>query len=117
MIPKIRRWIETATGKKIKKFTMLGSWVVRQFQNEYNPTHWHNGHISGVGYLKVPLNQGDYSQNNKRKNQNGKIDFIFGSVKKHWGILHVYKPEKISYSWGFYTSHSTGFFLKRTSAR
>ena len=44
-------------------------------------------------------------------------DFIFGSVKKHWGILHGYKPEKISYSWGFYTSHSTGFFLKRTSAR
>ena len=21
-------------------------------------------------------------------------DFIFGSVKKHWGILHGYKPKK-----------------------
>ena len=45
------------------------------------------------------------------------IDFIFGSVKKHWGILHGYKPQKIFYSWGFYSSHSTGFFLKKTSAQ
>ena len=44
-------------------------------------------------------------------------DFLFGSVKKHWGILHGYKPEKISYSWGFYSSHSTGFFIKRLSAK
>ena len=44
-------------------------------------------------------------------------DFIFGSVKKHWGILHGYKPKKIKYSWGFYTSHSTGFFLKNLSAK
>ena len=43
-------------------------------------------------------------------------DFIFGSVKKHWGVLHGYKPEKIKYSWGFYSSHSTGFFIKRNSA-
>ena len=40
-------------------------------------------------------------------------DFFFGSVKKHWGILYGYKPWKISYTWGFYTSHSTGFFIKK----
>ena len=45
------------------------------------------------------------------------IDFIFGSVKKHWGILHGYKPNKIFYSWGFYSSHSTGFFLKNAAAK
>ncbi len=45
------------------------------------------------------------------------LDFFFGSVKKHWGILHGYRPEKISYSWGFYSSHSTGFFIKRSSAK
>ena len=50
-----------------------------------------------------------------RKNQ--ALDFIFGSVKKHWGILHGYRPEKIYYSWGFYSSHSTGFFIKRKSAK
>jgi glycosyltransferase involved in cell wall biosynthesis len=48
--------------------------------------------------------------------KNNNIDFIFGSVKKHWGVLHGYKPEKIKYSWGFYSSHSTGFFIKRESA-
>ena len=45
------------------------------------------------------------------------FDFIFGSVKKHWGILHGYKPHKIKYSWGFYSSHSTGFFIKRDVAQ
>ena len=50
----VQRWIETETGKKMKKFHLEQSWVVRQFQNEYNPTHWHSGHISGAGFLKVP---------------------------------------------------------------
>ena len=45
------------------------------------------------------------------------LDFIFGSVKKHWGIVHGYKPQKIYYSWGFYSSHSTGFFIKNNSAK
>ncbi len=49
--------------------------------------------------------------------KNPKIDFIFGSVKKHWGILHGYYPKKIFYSWGFYSSHSTGFFIKKNSAK
>ncbi len=46
-----------------------------------------------------------------------KKDFIFGSVKKHWGVLHGYKPYKIKWSWGFYSSHSTGFFIKKDSAK
>ena len=50
-------------------------------------------------------------------NNNPSIDFIFGSVKKHWGILHGYKPWKIKWSWGFYSSHSTGFFIKLLSAQ
>ena len=44
------------------------------------------------------------------------IDFFFGSVKKHWGTISGYYPKKINYSWFFYTSHSTGFFLKRHAA-
>ena len=39
-------------NEKINKFELIGSWVVRQFQGEYNPTHWHTGHISAAGYLK-----------------------------------------------------------------
>ena len=46
-----------------------------------------------------------------------KKDFIFGAVKKHWGLLYGYKPWKIYFSWGFYSSHSTGFFIKRSSAK
>jgi len=45
------------------------------------------------------------------------IDFIFGSVKKHWGILHGYRPWRISWSWFFYSSHSTGFYIKTSSAK
>jgi len=48
--------------------------------------------------------------------KNPEVDFIFGSVKKHWGILHGYNPWKIFFSWGFYTSHSTGFFIKKDAA-
>lgn len=44
-------------------------------------------------------------------------DFFFGAVKKHWGILHGYRPWKISFTWGFYSSHSTGFFIKRDAAK
>ena len=45
------------------------------------------------------------------------VDFFFGSVKKHWGVLSGYYPRKIKYSWFFYTSHSTGFFIKRKAAK
>jgi glycosyltransferase involved in cell wall biosynthesis len=44
-------------------------------------------------------------------------DFFFGSVKKHWGILYGYKPWKIFYTWNFYSSHSTGFYIKREAAK
>ena len=45
------------------------------------------------------------------------VDFFFGSVKKHWGVISGYYPRKIKYSWFFYTSHSTGFFIKRKAAK
>ena len=48
------KWVELETNKKIKKFQLVNSWIIRQFENEYNPTHWHGGHISGAGFLKVP---------------------------------------------------------------
>ena len=46
-----------------------------------------------------------------------KKDFIFGAVKKHWGTLYGYKPYKIFLELGFYSSHSTGFFIKTNSAK
>jgi glycosyltransferase involved in cell wall biosynthesis len=50
-------------------------------------------------------------------NQYPEKDFIFGAVRKHWGVLFGYKPWKIKFSWGFYSSHSTGFFIKTDSAK
>ena len=47
---------------------MIDSWVVRQFKNEYNPIHWHSGHVSGAGFLKVPKNLGDHVQNKDTHN-------------------------------------------------
>lgn len=48
--------------------------------------------------------------------KNPEVDFFFGSVKKHWGTISGYYPKKIKYSWFFYTSHSTGFFIKKNAA-
>ena len=61
------RWIKAETEMNINKFKILNSWVVRQFENEYNPTHWHSGHISGAGFLKVPRILGKHVQRKKFK--------------------------------------------------
>jgi hypothetical protein len=73
-------WLKITSGKELKNLELINSWIVRQFKNEYNPTHHHSGHISGVGYLKVPQNMGSTVQDNKRNNQNGKLVFIHGSA-------------------------------------
>ena len=74
-----QKWIELVYKKKISKFEIISSWIVRQFKDEYNPTHWHGGHISGVGYLKVPSNLGSTKQVNKKTNLNGYLQLIHGS--------------------------------------
>ena len=67
-------------GKKISKFNLLDTWVVRQFKNEYNPTHWHGGHISGAGFLKVPKILGESVQKKKDINyRGGNLQLIHGS--------------------------------------
>jgi len=75
-----KRWIEIETKKKLTKFNVIESWVVRSFQNEYNPTHWHNGHISGAGFLKVPKALGKHVQDKKSKSyRGGNLQLIHGS--------------------------------------
>tara|TARA_Y100000816_G_scaffold285902_1_gene266190 strand:- start:436 stop:1068 length:633 start_codon:yes stop_codon:yes gene_type:complete len=75
----VQKWIELVEKKKISKFNLLSSWIVRQFENEYNPVHKHGGHISGVGYLKLPDDFGEPFQASKKGNPNGKLMFIHGS--------------------------------------
>jgi hypothetical protein len=72
-------WIKFSGFGEIKKFDVLSAWIVRQFKNDYNPTHWHTGHVSGVGYLKVPNSFGETTQKTKKTNSNGKLELIHGS--------------------------------------
>ncbi len=51
---------------------------------------------------------------NKYFNEIPELDFLFGSVYKH-KLLYGYNPKKIMWSFGFYTSHSVGFFIKFSS--
>ena len=50
----VEDYIFKSLGKKISKIKIKNFWVVRQFNDEYNPIHFHDGHISGVGYLMIP---------------------------------------------------------------
>ena len=66
------------------------------------------------------LNSDDYYYKNALKiavnyfKKYKKIDFLFGSVIKH-KLLHGYNPNKIYWSFGFYSAHSIGFFIKKKS--
>ena len=75
----VTNWIKHCGKPQIKEFNVLSTWIVRQFKDEYNPVHWHSGHVSGVGYLKVPQNLGNNKQENKKRNENGKLELIHGS--------------------------------------
>ena len=63
------------------------------------------------------LNSDDYYFNNTLEIVNNyfsknNIDFLFGSVEKY-KLMHGYSSWKIHFSFGFYTSHSVGFFINR----
>ena len=65
--------------QKIKEIKILNLWVVRQFKGEYNPIHYHEGDLSGVGYLKLPTGMTSNKMvKNKKVKTNGTIDFING---------------------------------------
>jgi len=107
--------------------------IIKKYQNKIN--YWVSEDDKGIysAFNKgLSLSQGGYigfvNSDDKLKKkalsilgkyirQYPDLDFFFGTVKKHWGVLHGYKPWKIFYSWGFYTSHSTGFYIKTESAK
>ena len=89
----VSKWVLKEQNKKIKNFQLIKSWIVRQFQNDYNPVHYHSGHISGAGYLKVPSNLGMTTQVDKTTNENGKLQLIYGSPNLLSKSTHIIKPE------------------------
>ena len=81
LIKNIKIYLNKSDVKKIKEIKIINLWVVRQLKNEYNPIHYHEVQLSGVGYLKIPkdMNQNKFVKNKKFKT-NGTIDFINGQT-------------------------------------
>ena len=79
LIKNINKFLSNDKITNIKKIKILNLWVVRQFKGEYNPIHYHEGDLSGVGYLKLPKGMTNNKMvKNKKLKTNGTIDFING---------------------------------------
>ncbi len=103
----------------IKKYkTKVAYWVSEKDEGLYDAMNKGikrcSGDIIGI------LNSDDFYYPEALKivneyfNSNKELDFLFGSVEKY-KLLHGYNPKKIKWSFGFYTSHSVGFFIKKKS--
>ena len=109
--------LNNKVGKKITKFQMIESWIVRQFENEYNPAHYHHGHISGVGYLKVPDDLGKTFQKNKQ-NSNGHLQLLHGSKQFLSNPVLDIKPKVGDfYFFPAYLTHTVYPFINKTQER
>jgi len=75
------------------------------------------------GKIIVFINSGDLFTKNALKivyskfNKNKKIDFVFGTVLRHYTKKSILKSgfstNRLIYNFDFATAHSTGFFLKK----
>ena len=75
----INKFLSNEKIQNIKEIKILNFWIVRQFKGEYNPIHYHEGDLSGVGYLKLPKGMiNNKLVKNKKIKTNGTIDFING---------------------------------------
>ena len=86
------------TSNIIKKYNQFIDIYIRKFDNslwEADDLFEKNAVNYAVKYLK-----------------NRKIDFVFGTVFKHI-TKHGFYPDIAKYSFGFYTTHSMGFFIKK----
>ena len=86
----VKSFIHKTTKKRVKAIKILNFWIVRQYKNEYNPVHYHDGHLSAVGYLKVPKN---LNKSKKQVKTNGTIDFINGSKNFLCESIHNHVPK------------------------
>ena len=86
----IRKFVKMTCGKITKKVEIKNLWIVSQYAKEFNPVHYHDGHISGVGYLIIPK-----SEKKTKKNSSiyGSIDFINGNKMFLSDSIHNHKPK------------------------
>ena len=94
LIGSIKKYLKKSNIKKIKEIKIINLWVVRQFKNEYNPIHYHEGQLSGVGYLKIPKNMNlNKLVKNKKIKTNGTIDFINGQKNFLSNSIYNFNPK------------------------
>ena len=86
----VYNFIKSTLNKEFNSFEIKSSWAVCQFESDYNPIHWHDGHLSGVMYTKIPS---DFGGSYKELNKNGNIAFIHGSTQLTASSVFDVKPK------------------------
>ena len=84
----VKNFIKKTCRKNTNKIKIKNLWVVSQYSSEFNPVHYHSGHISGVGYLKLPKNF-----STKKNKVYGSIDFINGNKMFLSESIHNHVPK------------------------
>lgn len=105
--------------KKYKKY--IDYWVSEKDKGLYHA--WNKALKIAKGEIFTVLCSDDYyfkntfSIVNKYFTKYTKINFLFGAAKMGWGVIHKYEPEKIKWSFGFYTTTTPAFFIKTKDAK
>ena len=86
----VYNFVKSTLNKELKTLEVKSSWAVCQFENDYNPIHWHDGHLSGVMYTKITQ---DFGSSYKTVNKNGNIAFIHGSTQLTAASVYDVRPE------------------------
>jgi hypothetical protein len=104
-IGRFAQWMETRNSLGMRKLDQqknrygieyVAGWVIRQYEDEYNPIHIHTGcRLSCVGYLSMPEGidkefEEDYKDHHP---SHGHIQFVHGTPS-HWSSTNfMVKPE------------------------
>ena len=103
-----------------KNNSKIDYWISEKDRGIYDAMN--KGIRLGNGLLVVMLNSDDIFYKHAVKiatsyfNRYKNIDFLFGSVIKY-KLLYGYRPWKIRWSFGFYSTHSIGFFIKKKAQK
>ena len=103
-----------------KNNSKIDYWISQKDRGIYDAMN--KGMKLSRGSLIVMLNSDDVFYKHALKiatsyfNRYKNIDFLFGSVIKY-KLLYGYRPWKIRWSFGFYSTHSIGFFIKKKSQK
>ena len=103
-----------------KNNSKIDYWISQKDRGIYDAMN--KGMKLSRGSLIVMLNSDDVFYKHALKiatsyfNRYRNIDFLFGSVIKY-KLLYGYRPWKIRWSFGFYTTHSIGFFIREKAQK